>query len=47
MNRPIPPNLQHIAQEDARVDEKDGDSVLPELLTDGDYRPDKDMADGP
>ena len=27
--------------------EKDGDSVLPELLTDGDYRPDKDMADGP
>lgn len=47
MNRPIPPNLQHIAQEDARVDERDGDSVLPELLTDGDYRPDKDMADGP
>lgn len=47
LNRPIPPELQHIAEEDERVGDGPGDSVLPELLTDGDWRPEKDRADGP
>ena len=47
MNRPIPRDLEHIAIEDARVGEKAGDSVLPELLTDDEWRPLKDMAEGP
>jgi len=47
LNRPIPPNLQHIALEDERVGEAPGDSVLPELLTDDQWRPEKDRSDGP
>jgi murein DD-endopeptidase MepM/ murein hydrolase activator NlpD len=47
MNHPIPPDLQHIAVEDERVGDSGGDSVLPELLTEDDYRPEKDRADGP
>ena len=47
LNRPIPENLQHIALEDARMRDAPGDSVLPELLTDDEWRPEKDMSDGP
>ena len=47
MNRPIPEKFKHIALEDERVNEAPGDSVLPELLTDDMWRPDKDEADGP
>lgn len=47
LNRPIPENLQAIALEDERVREAIGDSVLPELLTDDQWRPEKDMSDGP
>ncbi len=47
LNRPIPENLKPIALEDERVDESPGDSVLPELLTDDQWRPEKDKADGP
>ena len=45
--RGIPPELRGVAEEDERVGEAPGDSVLPELLTDGDWRPEKDTADGP
>ena len=47
LSRSIPPNLQHIALEDERVDEAPGDSVLPELLTDTPRQAAKDSADGP
>ena len=47
MNRPVPEDLEHIVAEDERVGDHGGNSVLPELLTDGDWRPEKDTADGP
>ncbi len=47
LNRVIPANLMPIALEDERLGEKPGDSVLPELLTDDEWRPEKDRALGP
>ena len=47
LNRPIPEDLKDVAEEDARVGEAPGDSVLPELITEDEWRPDKDEADGP
>lgn len=47
MNRPIPEDLIPIAEEDERVGDRGGNSILPELLTEDDWRPDKDRSDGP
>lgn len=47
MNRPIPERLKPIAEEDKRVGDHGGDSVLPELMGQNMWRPNKDMADGP
>ena len=47
LNREIPEELQAVAAEDERMNESPGDSVLPELLTDDLWRPQKDNADGP
>jgi len=47
MNRPIPKNLEHIAIQDERVGDYGGNSILPELLTEDEWRPEKDTSDGP
>lgn len=47
LNRVIPENLKAIEIEDMRVGEAPGDSVLPELLVEDQWRPEKNVADGP
>jgi murein DD-endopeptidase MepM/ murein hydrolase activator NlpD len=47
LNQPIPEKFKPIAIEDERVGDSLGDSILPELLTDDEWRPQKDRSDGP
>ena len=47
INTPIPARLEAVAEEDRRVEEAAGDSILPELLTADQVQPGPDMTDGP